>query len=123
MAMTSDFFAITAPASTGASATLLDDLMARVGVDGLTAAFAVPGVLSAVDQHAAGIREAVRHTGGQLTPRVLASYATAVVASARRMGRDLPEPGEVAHLDWSHADWHLIRLVAVCALAEERGWL
>ena len=121
--MTSDFFAITAPATAAGAGSALDELMARVGVDGLVAALTVPGLSAAVDQHAAAIREAVRRGGRPLTARTLAAYAASVAASARRMGRELPEPGEVGDIDWSGADWHLVRLVAVCAMAEERGWL
>jgi hypothetical protein len=40
------------------------------------------------------------------------------------MGRDIPEPGDVeAETDWLSAEWHLMRLLAVCAIAEESGWL
>lgn len=102
---------------------VLDDLMALIGVDGLTAALAHPGLLAAVDQHAAAVREAVRGSGRRLGAPALAGYASAIMAGARRMGRSLPAPGEAAGVDWVRADWHLVRLIAVCALAEEGGWL
>ena len=121
--MTSDFFAITAPGTTERAFALLDDLMARVGVDGLTAAYANPGLLAAVDQHAAAIREAVRRSGRALTAESLAGYATSITAAAHRMGRDLPAPGETADFEWAAAEWHLIRLVAACAIADEHAWL
>jgi hypothetical protein len=121
--MTSDFFAITAPATTERAFAVLDDLMARVGVDGLTAAIANPGVLAAVDQHGAEIREAVRRSGRPLEAESLAGYATSIAAAVVRMGRELPEPGEVAEYQWATAEWHLMRLVAVCAIAEENDWL
>ena len=38
---------------------VLDEMMARVGVDGLVAALADPGVLAVVDQHAAAVRDAL----------------------------------------------------------------
>ena len=121
--MTSDFFAITAPGSANRAFAVLDDLMARVGVDGLTAALANPGLLAVVDQHAAAVRESVRRSGRVLDADSLAGYATSVTAAVHRSGRELPEPGEAERVDWTRADWHLIRLAAVCAIAEEYGWL
>lgn len=104
---------------------VLDDLMARIGVDGLTAALVHPGLLAEVDQHAAAIREAVRRSGRQVTADTVVSYATSVTAAVRRCGVTLPEPGDAApqHLDWLRADWFLLRLTAVCAIAESNGWL
>jgi hypothetical protein len=104
---------------------LLDDLMARVGVDGLTAAFADPGVLAQVDQHAAAVRDALASADREADADGLAAYAKSIVFAARRMGRDLPEPGE-AHLTraaWHRADWHLLRLLAVCMIADAAGLL
>jgi hypothetical protein len=121
--MTSDFFAITAPGTAERAFAVLDGLMARVGVDGLTAAIANPGVCAAVDQHGAAVREAVRRSGRQLDAESLASYATSIAAAVHRMGHELPEPGEAVEYEWATAEWHLVRLVAVCALAEENGWL
>ena len=121
--MSSDFFAITAPATSERAFAVLDDLMARVGVDGLTAAYANPALLAAVDQHGAAIREAVRRSGRALEAESLAGYATSIAAAVLRMGRELPEPGEAAEFEWANAEWHIIRLVAVCAIADENAWL
>jgi hypothetical protein len=121
--MTSDFFAIAAPGSSARAFAVLDDLTSRVGVDGLTAALAEPGLLAVVDQHGAAIREAIRRSGRRLDADALAGYATSIVAAAYRMGRELPDAGEAGDIDWARAEWHLIRLVAVCALADESGWL
>ncbi|GAA2516900.1 DUF6401 family natural product biosynthesis protein [Pilimelia columellifera] len=132
--MTSDFLravADTAPAGTPADASgvaaadVLDELMARLGVDGLTYALGNAGFLAELDQQAAAIREAVRRSGRQLTIPSLVSYARSVLFAAQRMGRPLPEPGEAVTplLDWSAAPWHLVRLLAVCAIAEEADWL
>jgi hypothetical protein len=47
-----------------------------------------------------------------------------VTAAAYRMSRPLPErPGDAADLDWCGAGWHLVRLVAICRLADEAGYL
>ena len=98
----------------------LDDLMARVGVDGLSAALADPGLLAQVDQHAAAVREALRGAGRAADAAGLAAYGRSVVAAADRMGRPVPEAGAayVSGRAWLAAEWHLVRLVAVCLIAE-----
>ena len=126
--MTNDFLAfapIAAVEITCPAATLLDEMMARVGVDGLTAALADPGLLAQVDQHAAAVRDALAGAGRELDAAGLASYAKSILAAATRMGRVVPAPGE-AHVSgaaWHAAEWHLVRLVAVCSIAEAAGLL
>lgn len=99
----------------------LDEIMARVGVDGITAAYANAGLLAAVDQHAAAVRESLRGAGRGIDAPALAAYGRSIAAAARRAGRFLPDPGgaHVAAMDWLAAEWHLLRLVAVCMLAED----
>jgi hypothetical protein len=103
------------------STAVLDEMMARVGVDGLIAAFADPGVLALIDQHTAAVRDALADAGRDLATDGLASYARSIVAAARRGNRAVPEPGRAPRTaaEWRSADWHLLRLVAVCALAVE----
>jgi Family of unknown function (DUF6401) len=103
----------------------LDELMARVGVDGLVAAMADPGLLAQVDQHAAAVRDALIGAGRDIDAEGLASYARSIEAAAHRMGRPVPGAGE-AHVSgaaWHAAEWHLMRLVAVCAIADSAGLL
>jgi hypothetical protein len=121
--MTNDDLAF-APTSAAAAVDpareLLDEMMARVGVDGLAAALGDAGLLAQVDQHAAAVRDALRHAGRKVDAPGLASYARSIVAAADRMSRPIPQPGQ-AHVSgtaWLSADWHLMRLVAVCLLAE-----
>jgi hypothetical protein len=112
--MTSDHPVSTnAAPATDAQATL-DDLMARVGVDGLVAAMENPGLMAAVDQHVAAVRDSLADAGLSVSAIPLASYASSVAAAATRMGRELPDP---ATADWSRATWFQLRLTAVCALA------
>jgi hypothetical protein len=99
---------------------LLDDLMARVGVDGLVAALRTPGIQAAVDQHSAAIRASLRSAGRGVDVVSLAGYGRALLAVIHRSGRHLPDP---ANLDWARAPWHVMRLLAVCALAEATGCL
>ena len=119
-------------ASTGGAAApvdpahaLLDEMMARVGVDGLAAALGDPGLLAQVDQHAAAVRSSLHHAGRTVDAAGLAAYARSVAAAAHRMGRPLPEPGHayVSGTAWLSAEWHLLRLVAVCMIAEGDGLL
>src|SRR4051812_5167142 len=113
--MTNDFLAF-APAAAPVmcpAAELLDEMMARVGVDGLAAALAEPGLLAQVDQHAAAVRDALAGAGRTLDVPGLAAYAKSILAAATRMGRVVPQPGE-AHVSgaaWMGAEWHLVRLV------------
>ncbi|MEU4240599.1 DUF6401 family natural product biosynthesis protein [Actinoplanes sp. NPDC026619] len=124
--MTNEFLAF-APISTDAdipvldpAAALLDEMMARLGVDGLAAAFADPGLLALVDQHSAAVRDALVDADRDADAAGLAAYATSIIAAARRGGRTLPAIGQapVRPADWKAADWHLQRLLGVCMLAE-----
>ncbi|MER7003334.1 DUF6401 family natural product biosynthesis protein [Dactylosporangium sp. NPDC000555] len=93
----------------------LDQVMAMIGVDGLVEALAQPFLLARVDQHAAAVRESLIAAGKAIDPISLASYARSVIAAHERHGRPLPTPESV---DWSDADWTVLRLVAVCHLAD-----
>ena len=114
-----------AAGTTDSARAFLDEMMARVGVDGLAAALADSGLLAEVDQHAAAVREALRHAGRRPDAAGLAAYGRSVAAAAVRMGRPVPEPGQayVSGPSWLRAEWHLLRLVAVCMLAEAAGLL
>jgi hypothetical protein len=130
--MTNEFLAF-APISAAPAAamiacparTLLDEMMARVGVDGLVAAHTDAGLLAQIDQHAAAVREALHHAGREVDAEGLAAYAKSIAAAAVRMGRPLPEPGHapMTGTGWLTAQWHLMRLVAVCLIAESSGLL
>jgi hypothetical protein len=104
---------------------VLDEMMARVGVDGLTAALADPGVLALVDQHAAAVRDALADADRPADEAGLAAYARSIAAAARRSGRAVPAPGEAPQSGptWREAEWHVLRLVAVCGIAVEGGLL
>jgi hypothetical protein len=104
---------------------VLDEMMARVGVDGLAAALGDAGLLAQVDQHAAAVRESLQQAARAVDAAGLAAYARSVAAAAVRMGRPLPEPGHayVSGTAWLSAEWHLMRLVAVCMIAEAEGLL
>src|SRR6187551_1883357 len=90
---------------------VLDQLMASVGVDGLVAALRNPGLLAAVDQHAAAARETIRAAGRDVDLVSLAGYTRSVLALLSRHGHSLPEP---ATIDWNTADGHVLLLVGIC---------
>jgi hypothetical protein len=94
---------------------VLDQLMAWVGVDGLVAAIQNPGLLAIVDQHVAAIRGGIAGAGCDIDAISLARYARSVLAVACRHG--FPPP-DAAAINWRDADWYLLRLVAICALAD-----
>jgi hypothetical protein len=91
----------------------LTELHDTVGVTGLDAADANPGLMAAVDQHTAGIRDSLNSDVRPLSAVLLAAYAEGVRDAAFTHGWRPP----VGMIDWSESDWVLRRLLAVCALA------
>lgn len=88
-------------------------LSASVGVSGLAAAAANPGLLAMVDQHAAAVRDSLDGDRRRLTPAALVGYADGLRAAALEHGLTVP----TGAVDWTEPDWLRIRLLAVCALA------
>jgi hypothetical protein len=89
-------------------------LMTRLGEAGLAAASALPGLLSELDQHAAAVLDALCRDGRPLAPLTLAGYAEGVHDAVTERGWRAPDTGG---LDWTRADWAVLRLVAICGLA------
>jgi hypothetical protein len=89
-------------------------LAAAIGTPGRLAAAAVPGLLAAVDQHAAAVCDSTRADVRPLTHAILAGYAQGLREAADERGW-VPPDGPV---DWFRADWMAVRLLAVCALAQ-----
>ena len=87
--------------------------MSSVGTAGLEAATQSPGLLAAVDQHVAGIRDSLSSDVRPLTAVILAAYAEGVRDAAFKHGWRPP----AGAIDWSENDWVLGRLLGVCALA------
>ncbi|GAA4684399.1 DUF6401 family natural product biosynthesis protein [Phytohabitans rumicis] len=111
--MTGLFSAFTSRAATRSARTALTALMSAIGADGLDAAARHPGLLAAVDQHAAAIRDSLFGDLRPLTAIHLAGYAEGVRDAAAEHGWHLPE----TPVDWHTPDWVLTRLLAVCHLA------
>ncbi|MET8834875.1 DUF6401 family natural product biosynthesis protein [Micromonospora sp. NPDC004540] len=103
---------VVTPSAAVAARSSLTTLTAAVGTAGLAAAAANPGLLAAVDQHAAAVRDALHGDRRPLTVAALAGYAEGVRDAAREHGWQPP----VEPIDWSEPDWLLTRLLAVCLL-------
>lgn len=111
--MTGFLSGLSARSATKSARSVLASLMASIGAAGLEAAARHPGLLAAIDQHAAAIRDSLLGDLRELTPVHLAGYAEGIREAAVEHGWREPEA-----IDWSAAqDWVLTRLLAVCALA------
>lgn len=114
MPMSGLFSGFTSRAATRSARSALSGMMSAFGAAGLDAAARHPGLLAAIDQHAAAIRDSLLGDLRPLTPVHLAGYAEGVRDAAAEHGWHLPE----GPIDWSMgADWVLTRLLAVCHLA------
>jgi len=94
---------------------VLAQLDTRIGSQGIAAAATRPGLVAAIDQHAAAIRDIL--TVGVDGPTTLgavslAGYAQGLLDHAQAKGNPIRVP-----LEWSGVDWATTRLVAVCDLA------
>lgn len=88
-------------------------LMARLGEVGLAAAAVLPGLLAELDQHVTAVREALGRDGRPPATLALAGYAEGVRDAAAARGWRAPDPHT---LDWTRADWAVLRLVAAYSL-------
>ncbi|HEV7898967.1 MAG TPA: DUF6401 family natural product biosynthesis protein [Planosporangium sp.] len=93
---------------------MLRDLMTVLGANGLAVAGHLPGLLAAVDQHAAEVRDALGDGRAAPSTVALAGYAEGLIHAAEETGWELPEP-----IDWARADWRAARLLAICALTAD----
>jgi hypothetical protein len=106
------------PVRLAAARAALADLAHRLGRPGLTAAATLPGLLAAVDQHAAALRDLLTDGRRSPGPIGLAGYVEGVRDTAAALGWQPPAGHTV---DWSRPHWLLVRLLAVCQLAEAAG--
>ncbi len=103
---------VPAPTAVDSTRSTLVALTNAVGLDGLAAATRLPGLLAAIDQHAAAVRDSLHGDRRPLTAATLAGYAEGIRSVAQEHGWQPP----VDPIDWPEADWVLVRLLAVCAL-------
>ncbi|MFE2755374.1 DUF6401 family natural product biosynthesis protein [Actinosynnema sp. NPDC059335] len=94
----------------------LDRLSDELGVTAVLASgVPAPGVLAAVDQHGAAVRDILAlgvPAAAVAGVVLLAGYAEGVLDEAAARGWTPP-----AIVDWANADWLTLRLAAVCHLA------
>ncbi len=90
---------------------LMGEMGRRVFADMATS----PGLVGAVDQHAAEVRDAIGNVGEVLGVDSLTRYLHGFVDGARERGwaPAIQPPGY---------DWEMIRLAAICWLAREHGF-
>ncbi|TDQ54735.1 DUF6401 family natural product biosynthesis protein [Actinorugispora endophytica] len=84
------------------------------GSFGLLEEPSAPGLTAEVDQHAAGIRDSIEQDGVRLSRRSLAYYLTGFLDGCRERGW---------HSDAVDHDWETLRLLAICRMARERGFV
>jgi hypothetical protein len=101
----------------------LNRLVEQVGAPGLAAAAAVPALLAAVDQHAAGVRDilllGVEGSAAAAGAVLLAGYAKGLLDQADTDAGRLRAAVDEA---WHRADWLTVRVLAVCALSRTDDW-
>lgn len=93
-------------------------LQQDIGVPGLAAMRALPELLARVDQHAAEVRDTLVDDDGDITVTALAGYADGVLDIAAARGVDPFGAARAGY--WAGPPWALLRLLAVCQLAESR---
>jgi hypothetical protein len=96
----------------------LRQLASRLGRAGLAAASSRPGLLAALDQHRAAVRDTLGDGWRVPTAAALAGYAAGVRDWATEHRWVVPTVDEI---DWANASWPVLRLVAVCDLAGDAG--
>ncbi|MCW2638146.1 MAG: hypothetical protein JWP76_452 [Dactylosporangium sp.] len=94
----------------------LAQLRERIVAGGLSAMRADPALLADVDQHAAAVRDALTEVSGRVSAVGLAAYADGVADTAASNGWQLP--ADLDGQEWSTPSWPLVRLLAVCVVAE-----
>lgn len=73
-----------------------------------------PGVVAQIDQHAAAVRDSIGRDGIALSRGSLTHYLRGFMDGVRERGWHSSETGY---------DWETLRLLAICRLAEQRGFL
>lgn len=96
---------------------LLTSLQTRVGDAGLVAAGRDRALGADVARHEDQVRVWLAGQSLTVSRQSIAGYAAVLLTAAQRCGRQLPADPE--RYDWSGAEWYLIRLIALCAMAAE----
>jgi hypothetical protein len=95
---------------------LIAALGSRVGAAGSAAAVLDEGLRAELSRHRTEISAWLDEQGLAVSRPSIAGYAAVLLAAAQRCGRWLPPDAE--GYDWSNPEWYVVRLVALCAMAE-----
>ena len=96
----------------------LADLTDDLGRTGMAAAGVLPGLLAALDQHTAELRDRLTDGTGTPTLASLTGYCAGLLRTTESSGWYRPLAREV---NWRQANWLVLRLVAACQLAHAAG--
>jgi hypothetical protein len=99
-----------------AAGVALARLIREVGGPGRAAMRSRPSLLARVDQYAAEIRDSLGDRDGRIHLTALAAYSDGLLDVASRRGIDPFVAVRAGR--WDGPPWPLLRLVAVCRLAE-----
>lgn len=73
-----------------------------------------PGLTAQLDQHTAAVRDSLARDGVRLSRRSLGHYLRGFLDGCRERGW---------HSDTVDYDWETLRLLAICRLAREHGFI
>ena len=93
---------------------LLTTLWHRIGQAGLDAATLDTVLAAELVRHEAEIRSWLQAQGLAVSRPSIAGYAAVLLTAAQRCGRRIPP---AADHDWSNAEWYVVRLLALSAMA------
>ncbi|MEV7554787.1 DUF6401 family natural product biosynthesis protein [Amycolatopsis sp. NPDC089917] len=97
----------------------LSRLHQQIGVAGLAAAAALPGLSAVFDQHSAAVRDilaaGVEGSAAVAGVVLLAGYTRGLLDEAKAKGWTFRAPADLTA--WNTSDWLTARLVGVCSLA------
>ncbi|HET9516774.1 MAG TPA: DUF6401 family natural product biosynthesis protein [Actinoplanes sp.] len=95
---------------------LIDTLDTRIGAAGRAAARRDGGLRAELARHQSEINDWLDDQGLAVTRASIAGYSAVLLAAAQRCGRWLPDDAD--GYDWCDPEWFLVRLVALCLMAE-----
>ncbi|GAA3722481.1 hypothetical protein HDA32_000850 [Spinactinospora alkalitolerans] len=84
------------------------------GQFGLLEASASPGLTAELDQHSAAVRDSIQRDGAAVSRRSLAHYLRGFMDGCLERGW---------HSSGAGYDWETLRLLAICQMAKEYGFV
>lgn len=84
------------------------------GTLGLREELSAPGLIAEIDQHSAGVRDSIERDGVRLSRQSLTHYLHGFLDGCRERGW---------YSDTADYDWETLRLLAICRMAREYGFV